>query len=260
MQVGDLVHLGVTLVIHGRRFVAGDGWLSENALREYWSASRACCDRWLMALDRPAGTAVGRRQKLAVIQEVLSSEILTRIWTAVACERERREARSRAAPVVQNVLAGHQDVRNRALASLVAASEREWGEAEWGNLWRLRCEGWTDLLLSHLWPDCAVETWAFDTARLHDFSQDRLSRTESPLARIGGRLPLRTLAFSLSPQGCIRELTVFRTRIAYSIAACFPAEWIDATGPFADLWLQRLRWIADDLHVWAERERAESSP
>ena len=260
MQVGDLVQLGVTLVFHGRQFAAGDGWLSENALREYWSASRSCCDRWLMALDGPARTAVGRRQKLAVVQEVLSSEILTRIWTALASERERREAQSHAAPVVQNVLAGHQDVRNRALAYLVAASERGWREAEWGNQWRLRCEAWTDLLLSHLWPDCAVETWAFDTDRLHDFAQDRLSRNESPLARIGGRLPLRTLAFSLSPQRSIRELSVFRTRIAYSIAACFPAEWIDATGPFGDLWLQRLRWIADDLQVWAARERAAPSP
>lgn len=259
MQASDLVQLGVLLVIHGRQFAAGDGWLSEHALREYWSASRSCCDRWLMALDRPARTAVRRQRKLAVVQEVLSSEILTRIWTALASERERREAQSHAGPVVQNVLAGHQDVRNRALAYLVAASERGWREAEWGNLWRLRCEAWTDLLLSHLWPDCAVDAWAFDTHRLRDFSHDHRARTESPFTRFEGGQLLRRLACSLSPAESRCDLAALRTRIAYSIAACLPAEWIDATGPFADLWLQRLRWIADDLHLWAERERAAPS-
>jgi hypothetical protein len=265
MHTSDLVELSGMIAMHGGTFVRGHGRLSDRGVREYWSASRARCDRWvttLSALQR--SHAAPRLSVLPLLEEVFATEILTRVWTAVASERDRRDQSRVASPVVRNILLGHLDARNRALHWMARAYEQGWDAAVEANRLRSRSERWTDLLLAHLLPECPVDGCAFDRARVGDFADD-LPATVPPAGRnahgqagppnataqrvVGTagellRVSLRT-AFPAAPApGPNADLNA---RIAYSIASSFPAEHIEATGPFANLWIQRLQLTADDL-------------
>ena len=131
MSIDQSVELAAWLAIHSHEFVRVRGSVSEIGLREYWTLSRRRLDRWCRLLREAAaergsfsGPDVWWRRTRPVLEEVFTTEILTRVWTALTSGVDRAPGRGRLLSVATNIQLGHSDARNRALHVLFDASRR----------------------------------------------------------------------------------------------------------------------------------------
>ena len=93
------------------------------ASEQYWSASKCRLDRWrrlltqLTAASEPAREAGDARLAAGapVLEEILTSELLTRIWTAAAAAYDAARSDQDLEPIARNIYSGHLDVRRRLL-------------------------------------------------------------------------------------------------------------------------------------------------
>ena len=210
MHVRELIELAGLVSAHGPLLVEGQRPVANEHIERYWVASKTRLDRWARSLkgfadgvndaasalpERPErhsahkGPASPAAAKLpwqhvrSVMEEILVSEVLTRVWTAVLCAHDRRHGADDAGPVARSVMLGHVEARHRAL-TLVVQAEKGTGDscaqrlqgpsgnrrpssfpletAVKLNSLRRRAERWTDVLVGHL---AAVETGTSDSVR-----------------------------------------------------------------------------------------------
>ena len=112
-----------------------------------------------------------RRPIRPVLEEILTGEVLTRIWTAVGCACDAARGGDELVPVVLNVWSGQLEARRRALNLLVSGRGLRVDEVLSINRLRRACERWTDALLGFLVGVCPVERFAFHRQRVHEFAQ-----------------------------------------------------------------------------------------
>jgi len=183
------------------------------------------------------------------LEEIFASELLTRLWTAVACEYDRRRGTSYVSPVVRSTFLGHLDARHRALNVIAQAFDGEVDAALRVNRFRGRSERWNDLLLAYLLPDCPVEEYAFDYQRVRDFSEDLPDQNSAEWRVQSWHLLQASLraAFSCTTRRrCNEDLNA---RIASGIQACFQLDQFESPGRLRSLWMQRLTHTAADTEA-----------
>jgi hypothetical protein len=261
MQAYQLVELSALVAARSREFLAGRGRLPDARIGQYWSAARTRFDRWARVLqDFTPGPPVNQHQASSAwqaieptLEEIFTGEILTRVWSAVACERDRRQGSSSISPVVRSVVLGHMDSRHRALNTMFRAQEAEPHPVGVMNQLRRRSERWTDMLLAHLLPECRVDHVAFDFARCRDFADDLHDEVEHVpddrawhLMAFALRAAFRAGSRGRSPNPDLNA------RIASAVAACFDWDTFDSLGPFGELWMQRLNHVTEDLQAMIE--------
>jgi hypothetical protein len=150
-------------------------------------------------------------------------------------------------PYAGSVYLGHLDARQRCLRMMASAEGMTDSQIEQLDTVRRRAERWIDLLLSHLTGEMNVDQWAFDPARVADFS---LSTLASPDPNVVGPLILSSLRSSLASGTSVRALHPrLNQRVVVSLLATFGPDVIEATGLFGSLWQTRLRNRASDLHA-----------
>ena len=155
------------------------------ALQRYWAASRTRLDRWTSLIHKNSAlvqlggalTELAWRIMHPILEEVLASEILSRVFVAAAAASDQRRREIEAEPIARSILAGHLEARNRALRLLTSEQGPFAAQQAALNQLRLKTERWSDLLLAHLADVADVAPLAFDTARLNDFACDH--RTDS---------------------------------------------------------------------------------
>ncbi len=182
-----------------------------------------------------------------VIEEILLSEMLTRVWSGVLAAHDRRRGESEGDPIARSVMMGHLEARHRALTLLlhnpgvgmIAAAEL--------NRLRSRVERWIDLLVGGLLERDEFNQFAIDPERAREFAADFRERRRQPLAQHSWQLTLASLksAFRAERDNHSGNARV-NTRIASAIVACFPPELFDATGVLQSLWVVRLTNAATD--------------
>lgn len=232
-------------------------------LEAYWSASKSRIDRWGRTLKRYKETAdsadENRRRALwqrtrVVIEEVLSGEVLTRVWTAVLCAHDRRRDTELAGPIAKSVMNGHLETRHRALNLLAHEPSIEVREAAAVNRYRRRVERWTDLLIAHLIAAHDVSEFAPNPERARDFAEDIRHKADAqsgisvwPVTLASLRAAFRDICSSASPNADLNA------RIASAIVGCFPADVFETTGIFRSLWLTRLMCATDEAQVLIDK-------
>ena len=177
-----------------------------------------------------------------MIEEILTSEVLTRIWTAVLCAHDQRRGTSDSEPIARSVLLGHLEARHRVLKLIVHGPWLAVEDAIRVNRLRRRAERWTDLLIARLLETHDVSDLASDPERARQLA-DEFEHEHNlawPLIMASLRATLRRQLRSESPNADLNA------RIASSILACFPAEMFDSTGLFPSAWLLRLLNTTDD--------------
>ncbi len=244
MHVRELLELAILAAVHGRTFIRCAGPLSATSQQQYWSASKFRLQRWMLALkEHSARTATassaGRRDSWGtirpVLEEILLSEILTRVWTAIVCGHDARRGLAESGPVVRSVLVGHTEARFRSLNLMLQGQGLSVEEAVALNRLRRRAERWTDVLLAFLVPEAALEEVAFDSRRAIDFAEDSdLQTPNSPgfeilLASL--RNAFRTAAGGPSPNADLNQ------EIAGGVLACFSPDLFDSAGMLHSHWL-----------------------
>lgn len=248
MQARELVELAAVIAANGPQLIASSAPVSSTALRQYWTASKSRLDRWYRSLKEHTATPGQHWTQLRpVLDEILTGEVLTRVWTAVVCSHERQGGARDAEPLMRSVLIGHLEARNRVLSLIVDSSAVSLQAAVALNQLRRRAERWTDLLLGYLGPDCDVGEWAFDSVRAQDFADDWAGETRSASRRQAWKLLMASLrAGFLDPTAKPSPNADLNTQIATSILASLDPQLFDSTGPMRSLWITRLSIVTSD--------------
>jgi hypothetical protein len=253
MHAWELVELGALTAAHGPAVVALSPPWSPQALDRYWSAGKIRIDAWGRAIrDYTAAMQSAPpqrrpqlwRQARPVLEEILTAEVLNRVWTAVMCQCDRRR-RDGAEAAARSVYLGQMEARNRALNLMVYGQGFELQEAVALNQIRRRSERWADLLLGNLLIEHEVLEFAFDAERAREFAADL--RDQGGLCGNAWRLTLASLraAFSqgLSPQAPFPHLN---DRLGSAVIELLPAELFDSVGMPHSLWMTRMANLTDD--------------
>jgi hypothetical protein len=278
MHCRDLVELSALVAVQGGALIRR-GRVSESAVEQYWTASKARLDYWTNALkdyaqyqqSTPEGLTNDGTLLLAwrgvrpVLEEILVSEVLTRVWTGVACISERGNTARRIEPVVRSVYVGHQEARNRALNLLVYGRGFNTQEAVELNRLRRRSERWCDMLLGYVVTSESLEEFAFEPERTREFARDIQEELNRPVSPLGWQLVLSSLRAAFK-QGTTEEVLrpALNEQISAAILACFPAGLFDSTGQLQSLWMERINHLTSDtqgmiddllgLHASPERQ------
>lgn len=269
MHARELVELAAIVAAHGPVLIRGGTPIASESIEQYWTASKVRLDRWAWRLrsfaDRPELLVRHGRdpwtEVRGVLEEILTGEMLTRVWTAVLCDCDRRRGVDEAEPVARSVMIGHMEARHRALTLLVHEPAVNPNAAMQLNRLRRRTEHWTDLLVGRLAATSDLGEFAFNHQRARDFADDLRQRSGLQ----GGRLVWPLLLASLRT-AFRRGLSVespnadLNARIAASILACFPADLFDSNGLVRSLWLMRLTTAAEDTQGMIDELLGQGRP
>jgi len=256
MHARELVELAAIVSAHGPVLVRGMEPLSVTGVEQYWTASKCRMDRWSRSLKGftvavETADAQWRQARWprvrGVLEEILTGEILTRVWAAVLCAYDRARGTELAEPIARSVLIGHLEARHRVLTLLVQGPGIDAEEAVKLNYLRRRSERWTDLLVGYLSPLLDTGEFAIDSRRARDFAQDLKYQCNFPGGRHAWPLVLSSLRSAFQQGlGPLSPNADLNARIASSILSCFPPELFDSTGIFRSLWLLRLANVTND--------------
>ena len=181
MHARELVELAAILSAQGPVLVRGETQLSSQGVQQYWTASKCRLDRWTrnlksFAADATHSDATAARVKWSflrgVLEEVLTGEVLTRVWTALLCLYDRHRGASEFESLARSIMIGHMEARHRVLILLVREPGVDAEGAVKLNHLRRRAERWTDLLVGHLAQLGDVSEFACDVQRAIEFSRD----------------------------------------------------------------------------------------
>jgi hypothetical protein len=260
MHARDLIELAALVSVHGPIFIR-HGRVSESALQSYWSVSKARQAAWTLSLAEHADLSSQNWEHLSheaaqmlawqnirpVLEEILATEILTRIWTAIACAHDNHRQQTILTPVVKNIYTGHLEARNQALHLLVNGRGCNTPDAVEMNRLRRRCERWCDMLLAYLATPTPMLEFSFEPTRAREFSADLSSELKRPLSNIGWQLVMVSLRTAFS-QGLQESAAhpVLNRQIAEAILSCYDSDLFDATGVLNSLWMERIQHVTSD--------------
>jgi hypothetical protein len=254
MHARELVELSAIVSAHGPVLVRGAERLSVAGMEEYWTASKIRLDRWGFCLREFIAKAHDRewrkeqwRHVRGTLEEIVTGETLTRVWTAVVCAHDSQHGADDAGPIARSVYSGHLDARHRALTLMVGGPGVIAEDALKLNHLRRRSERWTDMLIGYLAGLHDSVQFAVDQQRARDFSRDLHYQCRHPGGQHAWPLVLASIRAAFQ-QGMTQHSpnADLNGRIASSILSCFQPELFDSTGLFCSMWLMRLANAAND--------------
>jgi hypothetical protein len=251
MHVRELVELGALLGCHGELFVCRAAEVRQKIIEQYWVASKCRISRWTQAMkDYQQGIHDGygsSRQTACwlavrpVLEEILGSDVLTRVWTGLGCGWDQRRQQVLYEPLLRSVSQGHVEARNRVLNIMVYGRGFSLTDVASLNRFRGRMESWTDMLLGYVMAEHDVREFAFDAERTEDFAESLRGRSH-----VAGGDPARQLLLATLRGAFQSDLHRYspnaelNRRIATSILACLDEDLFDATGMLRSAWIERL--------------------
>jgi len=262
MHARELIELASILSAQGPMLIRSAPQLSSHGVQQYWTASKCRLDRWARNLKSFAAdaspldaTAVQVQWPFirGVLEEILTGEVLTRVWTAVLCLYERRHGGNELESLARSIMIGHMEARHRVLMLLVHGPGVDTEGALKLNHLRRRTERWTDLLVGHLARYGDVAEFSIDADRAVEFSRDLEFQTDQEGGRHAWPLLQASLraAFQrgLAPVSPNEDLNA---QIASAILSCFPSDLFDSIGLFRSLWLHRMSNVTSDVEGMIE--------
>jgi hypothetical protein len=268
MHVRELVELAAVVAVHAPVFARQGNAVPQSAIEQYWVASKCRIERWLRLLRRltdaadqlplPAALAWPRIQP--VLEEILASELLTRVWTAAAVAHDQNRSDENLAPIARNVWLSHLDVRRRLLQLIAQGRIIAPDRGQPLDRLRRRIERWSDMLLAHLNPLIDTAEFAVDAARARDFAEDLAPHASAAERKLTCQIVQASLTASLAKTLHDRSPSADLNRqIASSILVCLPESLLASGDVASSLWLERLsRTAAGAEQMIADLVRLES--
>jgi hypothetical protein len=287
MHAHELAHLAALAAVHSEQLIAADAATMDRMLSAYWKASRCRLDRWGHGLslitkrDKQSASTdfeIGAVRETVVqetIEEILVSDLVTRVVTAIAIAHDARLHANESAPVARNIFSAHVDLRQRAVA-LVLAPHRDQEQARDVLALRRQCERWTDLLLAYLTPhfaanhvaanhdaanQFAIDEFAADPARVGDFAFDAREHLRSGSSSdMAITMITAGMRSSLGPLQTNRTLNTdlngdLNRDIATAILSGFAPDFFDTHGHLRSPWLERLQRVPNESPLDRENLR-----
>lgn len=246
MHTRELIQLAGLIATRGPVLASRADYLHSGGAATYWSAAQCRNARWSRELKqhslRVCSSASHQAGSLwssirPTLEEILSSEVLCRVFAALCCGHENQYGGNELTPIVRVVLSGQLETRLRALNLLVYGHGLRIEDSVRLNRLRKKAERWVDLLLSLLANQRDVTEFAFRGQRLREFhGQWRCG----PTGQAQRSLTLTSLGIAfqsgLSNEAPSADLN---GTIASGVMGCLAPEAFDSTG------LMQLHWLAD---------------
>ena len=261
MHARNLVELAARLVLESINPPTSSETTVELA-KQYWTASKCRLESWQRALrifaedlkendpwhDPWPATEV-------VVQEILISELLTRVWSAVLVQCDQTTQANELTGVAQSVFISHMEISSQALRLLMAQSDARQAAVQKLNLQRRRIERWTDLLLAYLSDEKISSRFAHDRERMLEFAAER--RQQTPEAqRQANQILLASLSADLKKNtGRLSANPELNRQIAAGVMAFLPAEQFDSIGlpkSTSQLWIEQ---TLDETDIYLQEFR-----
>lgn len=247
MHSSQLAEIGSWVAINSGNLVYGDQEQPLRVATAYWTASKIRLQRWVTALkmfeqdfqqladddsnphesDSPHNPWPALQ---IVVQEILMSEMLTRVWSAAVLTHDWNHQSDEMHGLAQSIHVAHIEARNRAVRIMLRGQAVDEQAFDQMNSLRRRMERWTDLFLGQLPQHEQAAVFGFDRNRVRDFN---LEQRESVGPEYRTRQRILTASFTTD---------MLRNRIPYTanpdlnrdiaagILSCFPTDRFDSQG------------------------------
>ena len=173
MNLRDISDAAAWMATHSR-WVIEDGLpLPVNLLEEYWQLSRTRLRSWNQALQTLALGSDPHAESLAVLlEEILVSEMATRVWTTIVVAQDRRQHSHQSEPIARCAFLWQLEARRQVLTLLTGGSAFPLGTLQRIDRLRRRIERWTDVLLGTHFSESRVLEFTFCEPRAMEFYDD----------------------------------------------------------------------------------------
>jgi hypothetical protein len=267
MHTCDLVELAGILSDYGPMFLLPEKAAGGSGLNQYWAASRCRLDRWGRLMRRFTDDKSIRccpknpvwLQYHAVFEEILISELLTRVFAAMMTISDRRLGISDQGPIARSVVLGHMEARNRLMGLLAGKHGVPDQTAAAMNRLRNRVEHWTDVFLGKLTPLTDLAHLGFDEDRVRRFGKSLGTGTPKHDKKEPGNVELGDGRFArwdsmrdefraafLADRPCLSPNFDLNEQIAGGVLLCFSLEMLAPSECARSIWLCRLVAVAEN--------------
>lgn len=200
MRASQLAELGSWIALHADHFIYCEYHQPSLTATNYWTASKARLQRWDAALKRFEQDFANCERVHdpwpaleMVVQEILISELLTRVWSATVIIHDWYHQQDAMYGPTHSVHVAHLEAKTRAIRILLQARPRNEFVFDRLNRLRRRVERWTDMFLGQLPNAEKVSIFGFDRNRVFDFNREQDNEFLSEIA-----IRQRVLAASFS--------------------------------------------------------------
>ena len=237
MHPSQLAELGSWVATHSGNLVYGEQDQPILVATSYWTASKLRIQRWVTALkmfekdfeDANKGHDPWPALEI-VIQEILVSELLTRVFSAAVLTHDWYHEKDEMHGLAHSIHVSHIEAKNRALRIMLngqVANEKAFDRV---NALRRRIERWTDLFLGQLPEGNKAAMFGFDRSRVRDFNREQrestgpdfVMRQKILYASFNTDLLRNQIKYSANPD--------LNREIASGVLACFPSDRFDSHG------------------------------
>lgn len=183
------------------------------------------------------------------MEEVLISELVTRVWTAILAQADHDATSQELTGIANGIFVAHLELSNQAFRLLLELPPEHAAEVERLNCFRQRLERWTDLLLSCLRETRIAARYCFDRQRLSDFALDhgqqplevRQRANRLLAASLAADLRIQTSKYAANPE--------LNRQIAAGILQFFTPERFDGLGLPKSSFLLQIERDQQDLEA-----------
>ncbi len=267
-----LVELAALTAYHAEAFVRSAKCMSQSGVESYWTKSRSRLEAWSWALKQLESAADGHRKHvgsrgapdlwshlLPLAEEILTSELLTRVWAAIGCQLDFATQASATTPFVRSILVSHLETRHRLLRLVFHTLKLPIDQQRRIDQIRRRCERWNDVLLGYLVHTAEVAEFAFDADRVQDFSTSLCSQAATAEATKSLlMISLRTTFGSGFADNCPNP--ELNQQVCEAVLSCYGSDVFDAVGKFQSVWQIRLTQATNDTQSMIACLASEDPP
>ncbi|TWT56093.1 hypothetical protein [Allorhodopirellula solitaria] len=251
MHVVKLAELAAVMTHHGPALLYRHASVSPEAVNCYWTASRQRLELWHQALirfQRAKDDADSSRVQewwqdhIGVVEEILASELLTRVMAAIADGSDRASGRDEFSPIAQAIYLSHLEVRNRVQMLLLDRRGCSVSDAMRLNRLRRLVERWIDVLIGELaCYDEELLRYGVDEERTRCHADDSDGLASSPQRQMVGCLIRASMTDSIQRRVAERaSLPLANQAVAESVLLMLRPEMFDSVGVLKSLCLHRI--------------------
>ncbi|MCA9212039.1 MAG: hypothetical protein KDB27_03165, partial [Planctomycetales bacterium] len=181
MHAGTLIKIAADLATESGTLIQGSRRIPEQSLQQYWIASRCRLQRWQIDLKTFEIDLCNHPDRFIriwlkaepLMNEILQSEMLTRVWSAILNGIEQVCPVRDCDSIGRSTLIGHLEARNRVLRMVVDAESKDISAVRRMNEMRTQTERWTDYLISVIADNADVSSFGFDERRVQEYCKER---------------------------------------------------------------------------------------
>lgn len=256
MHSVHLVDLAAVVSEHGPAILYGRETLSPEALTHYWTATHSRFNLWHQAMARYSRAEQLNQesalndwweQHTPVMEEILVSEILTRVVAALGIGLDSQASEEEISPVTHAILLNHLEASNRVHQVMLKANGRNMVKAEQLNRVRRGIESWTDVLIGRM----ALRSreplqYAIERERALEYAEEAVLQGYGVIRKTSNALMNMSMHDMISTRlSAEPALAAANREVARSVMLMLRPELFDSVGTLKSLWMHRLENSAD---------------